>query len=86
MKPEENIYEVQKWFTHIVNHLITLGKSFGKEEINIKILKILNKSWQPKVTAISESRDLTTMNMAPLFGKLREHELELGRLKEEQES
>jgi len=32
-----------------------------------------------------ESRDLTTMHMKTLFGKLKEHELELGRLKEEEE-
>ncbi|WVZ15533.1 hypothetical protein V8G54_013099 [Vigna mungo] len=35
---------------------------------------------------ISESRDLTTMNMATLFDKLNEHELELGKLKEEEET
>jgi len=34
------------------------------------------------VTAISETRDLTTLTIAALFGKLREHELEMTRLKE----
>ena len=85
MKAGENICDVQKRFTHIVNHLLALGKIFDKEELNIKILKSLNRTWQPKVTAISESRDLTSMNIATLFGKLREHELELGRLKEEED-
>ena len=32
--------------------------------------------------AISEIRDLTTLSTATLFGKLREHELEMTRLKE----
>ena len=68
-----------------MNHLLALGKTFDNEELNIKILKSLSRAWQPKVTAISESRDLTSINMATLFGKLREHELELGRLKEEKE-
>jgi len=85
MKAEETIYDVQKRFTHIVNHLKALGKAFEKEELNIKILKSLNRVWQPKVTIISKSRDLSTMSMATLFGKLREHELELGRLKEGEE-
>jgi len=67
---------------HIVNHLLSLGKTFDKVELNIKILKSLNRAWQPKVTVISESRDLTSMNIVTLFGKLREHELEPGRLKE----
>jgi len=74
--------DVQKRFTHIVNHLIRLGKQFDKEELNIKILKCLDKSWQPKMTAIFETRDLTTLTTPTLFGKLREHELEMTRLKE----
>jgi len=31
----------------------------------------------PKFTAISKSMDLTTLTIASLFGKLREHELEM---------
>jgi len=82
MQQGESIANVWKRFTHIVNHLIRLGKQFDKEKLNIKILKCLDKSWQPKVTTISESRDLTTLTTAALFGKLREHELEMTRLKE----
>ena len=85
MKAGESICDVQKIFTHIVNHLLALGKTFDKEELNIKILKSLNRTWQPKVTTIFESRDLTSMNIATLIGKLREHELELGRHKEEED-
>ncbi|XP_068499214.1 uncharacterized protein [Phaseolus vulgaris] len=76
----ETIAEVQKRFTHIVNHLISLGKTFAKEELDIKILKCLDRTWQPKVTTISEFKDLTSFTTAPLFGKLREHELEMNRL------
>ena len=43
MKPGETIVQVQKRFTHIVNHLIGLGELFDKEELNIKILKCLDK-------------------------------------------
>jgi len=76
----ESIDEVQKRFTHIINHLMSLGKTFDKEELNIKILKCLERSWQPKVTTISESKDLTSLTTASLFSKLREHELEMNRL------
>jgi len=69
MKSGESICDVQKRFTHIVNHILALGKTFDKEELNIKILKSLNRTWQPKVTTIFESRDLTSMNIATLFGK-----------------
>jgi len=76
----ESIAEVQKRFTHIINHLMSLGKTFDKEELNIKILKCLDRSWQPKVTTISESKDLTSLTTTSLFGKLRKHELEMKRL------
>ena len=82
MQQGETIADVQKWFTHIVNHLIGLGKQFDKEEMNIKILMCLDRSWQPKVITISDTKDLTTLTTAALFGKLREHELEMTRLKE----
>jgi len=85
MQQGETIYDVHKRFTHIVNHLTGLGKTFDANELNIKILKSLNRTWQPKVTTITESQNLATMTMAALFGKLREHELELGRLNEEED-
>jgi len=80
MQKGETIVEVQKRFTHIVNHLMSLRKMFDKEELNIKILKCIDRSWQPKVTAISESKNLTSMTTTSLFGKLKEHELEINRL------
>jgi len=75
MKQGESITDVQKRFIHIVNHLMGLGKEFDKEELNIKVLKCLDRSWQPKVTTISETRDLSTLTTTALFGKLREHEI-----------
>jgi len=76
----ESIAEVQKRFTHIINHLMSLGKTFDKKELNIKILKCLDRSWQPKDTAISKSKDLTSLITTSLFGKLREYELEMNKL------
>jgi len=78
----ETISDAQNTFTHTLNHLIGLGKVFRREKLNIKILKCLDRSWQPKVTAISESKHLITLTTTSLFGKLREHELEMNRLNE----
>ena len=86
MQQRESIVEVQKRFTHIVYHLIGLGKEFDKEELDIKVLKCLHKSWQPKVTTISKSRDLSIMTRTTLFGKLREHEIKMQRLNEQESS
>jgi len=80
----ETISDVQKRFTHIVNNLINFGKIFEREELNINILKCLDKSWQPKVTAIFESKDLTTLTTTSLFGKLREDKLEMNQLNDQE--
>jgi len=36
------------------------------------------------VTTISESKDLTTLTTTSLFGKLREHEIEMNRLNDQE--
>jgi len=84
MQKRETVIDVQKRYTHTVNHLISIGKTFEREELNIKILKCLDRSWQPKVTVISESKDLTTLTPTSLFGKLREHELEMNRMNDQE--
>lgn len=68
----------------MVNHLIGQDKVFEREELNIKIIKCLDMSWQPKVISISESKDLTTLTTASLFGKLRKHYLEMNGLNEQE--
>ena len=75
---------MQKRFTHIVNHLINLGKIFERQELDINILKCLDRSWQPTVNAIFESKYLTILTTTSLFGKLREHELEMNRLNDQE--
>lgn len=82
MEPNESIKNMQTRFIHIKNNLRTLGKTFSNEDMINKVLRCLDRNWQPKVTAISESRNLATMSLSTLFGKLQEHELELKRLNE----
>ena len=84
MFKRETISDVQKRFTHTVNHLISLGKIFEREDLNIKILKCLDRSWQPMVTATLEFKDLTTLTTTSLFGKLREHVLEMNQLNDQE--
>jgi len=86
MNQNETIQDMQKRFTHIVNHLASLGKIFPNEDLINKVLRCLSKQWQPKVTAIAESKDLTNMSLATLFGKLQEYEMELMRLHQHEEN
>uniref|UniRef100_A0A151UIG9 Retrovirus-related Pol polyprotein from transposon TNT 1-94 n=1 Tax=Cajanus cajan TaxID=3821 RepID=A0A151UIG9_CAJCA len=77
MNNGESIFYFQNRFTHLINHLVDLGRKFEEEELNLKVLQCLDRSWQAKVTAIEESKDLTSLTLATLFGKLREHEQKL---------
>ncbi|XP_061360887.1 uncharacterized protein LOC133304840 [Gastrolobium bilobum] len=84
MNDGETIQSMQKRFTHIITHLDALGSTYTNFQLVTKVLRSLNRDWQPKVTAICESKDLKTMSIATLFGKLQEHELELTRTLKEQ--
>ena len=86
MKTNESIQDMQKRFTHIVYHLASLGRTFQNEDLINKVLRCLSREWQPKVIAITESRDLSIMSLATLFGKLLEHEMELQRLNQHEEN
>ncbi|KAH1192833.1 hypothetical protein GmHk_19G053978 [Glycine max] len=86
MNQNETIQDMQKRFTHIVNHLAALGKIFPNEDLINKVLRCLSRQWQPKVTTIAESRDLPNMSLATLFGKLQEHEMELMRVNQHEEN
>lgn len=75
--------DVQKRFTHIVNHLKGLGKVFGEDKLNVKILKSLNRTWQSKVMIISDSKDLSSITHVELLKKLREYEIDTTWMTEE---
>nr|KYP47750.1 hypothetical protein KK1_030582 [Cajanus cajan] len=74
MNHGESISDFQKRFTDLINHLVDLGRKFEEEELNLKVLQCLDRSWQARVTTIEESKDLASLTLATFFGKLREHE------------
>ena len=43
MNTNENIQSMQKRFTHIVNHLASLGKTFPNEDLINKVLRCLSR-------------------------------------------
>lgn len=68
MKPRENIYDMQKKFIHIMNHMRTLEKVFQSEDLFVKFLRFLNYSCQPKVTSIFKtSRILQSVNHIKIY-------------------
>jgi len=81
MEESESITSMQMRFIHIVNKLQNLGKDISNEDCTNKILRCMIREWQPKVTAIKESQNFNVLSMITLFGKLKEHEHEIIRLK-----
>ena len=78
MKPHETIIEMTYCLSALVTTLRKLGKSFTKEEVNNKILRILpKKDWESRVTSIEEAQDLANLPTDVLIGKLLTHELSI---------
>ena len=48
MNQNETIQDIQKRFTHIVNHLASLEKIFHNEDFINKVLRCLSSQWQPR--------------------------------------
>ncbi|GAV63694.1 UBN2 domain-containing protein, partial [Cephalotus follicularis] len=77
MQPNESIKNLYNRLLDITNGLLGLGKVFGQDELVRKLLGCLNDEWEPKVTAIEESKDLKTMEIEELLGSLMTHEEEV---------
>ena len=75
MKSSETIGNMYTRFTDVVNGLKGLGKSFSDFELVNKILRSLPKSWDPKVTAIQEAKDLSNFPLEELIGSLMTYEM-----------
>ena len=69
--------EMQKRFSHLINRLNLLGNLISNAIATNKFLRYLTKNWKPKVTAIKKAKNLETLGLTALFGKLEEHEQEL---------
>ena len=75
MGDRESVMDMYTRFTHITNELKSLGKSFTTEELVRKILRILPHSWEAKVTAIQEAKDMNKITLDELIGNLQTYEL-----------
>jgi len=75
MGDRETIMDMYTRFTHITNELKSLGKTFTTEELVRKILRFLSRSWEVKVTAIQEAKDLKTLSLDELIDNLQTYEL-----------
>ncbi|GKV51922.1 hypothetical protein SLEP1_g58536 [Rubroshorea leprosula] len=77
MKSEESIQDMYTRLNDIVTNLKALSKVYPSQEVVRKVLRSLPKNWEAKKTAIEESKDLNTLKLDDLIGKLLTYEMEI---------
>ncbi|XP_075084902.1 uncharacterized protein LOC142168139 [Nicotiana tabacum] len=71
MKDGETIQEIYTRFTTLKNKLKSLGRINPEEERVKKILnRVLPITWESKITAIQESKNIATLSLYELIGNL----------------
>lgn len=68
MISRKNILDMQKSFTVLTNHLISLRKVLTGDELSLKVPRPISRPRQPNVTAISDKKILSKMTLEKLFG------------------
>ncbi|XP_070048835.1 uncharacterized protein [Nicotiana tomentosiformis] len=85
MKESEPIPDMMTRFTIITNELKSLEKVFTSEELVGKVLRILPASWESKVTAIQEAKELDKISFDELVENLKTHEMRKIELRKEEQ-
>ncbi|GJX56097.1 zf-CCHC domain-containing protein [Tanacetum coccineum] len=62
-------------FNTIITSLKALDEGYSSKNYVRKFLRALHSKWRAKVTAIEESKDLTSLSLDELIGNLKVHEL-----------
>ncbi|XP_070017679.1 uncharacterized protein [Nicotiana sylvestris] len=75
MKDDESIQDMHTRFTSIINELLSLSDSIPRNKLVRKILSILPSSWESKVNATTEVKDLHELTVDELVGNLKTYEM-----------
>ena len=77
MSDNECFDEFYAKLNDIVNFAYNLGKIYDQPMMVRKILRSLAKNFRPKVTVITESKDMDSIPVDELVGYLQSYELDL---------
>nr|XP_016477134.1 PREDICTED: uncharacterized protein LOC107798626 [Nicotiana tabacum] len=69
MKDDESIQDMHTRFTSIINDLHSLGEIIPRNKLVRKILSILPSTWESKVNAITNAKDLQELTVDELYSK-----------------
>nr|XP_018624434.1 uncharacterized protein LOC108944157 [Nicotiana tomentosiformis] len=67
MKDDESIQDMHTRFTSIINKLYSLGEIIPRNKLVRMILSVLPRSWESKVNAITEVKDLQQLTIDELI-------------------
>ncbi|GKE62003.1 hypothetical protein Tco_1512370, partial [Tanacetum coccineum] len=70
---DESIDSAFARFNTIITSLKTLNEGYSSKNYLRKFLRALHLKWRAKVTAIKESKDLTSLSLDELIGNLKVH-------------
>ena len=79
MSDDECFDEFYAKLNDIVNFAYNLGKIYDQPKMIRKILRSLTKNFRPKVTVITESKDVDSIPIDELVGYLQSYELDLSK-------
>ena len=77
MSDDESFDEFYTKLNDIVNSAYNLGEIYDQPKIVRRILRSLTKDFRPKVTAITESKDVDSILVDELVRSLQSYELDL---------
>ncbi|GJY34742.1 retrovirus-related pol polyprotein from transposon TNT 1-94 [Tanacetum coccineum] len=72
---DESIYSAFDGFNTIITSLKALDEGYSSKNYARKFLRALHPKWRAKVTAIEESKDLTSLSLDELIDNLKVHEM-----------
>ena len=70
MSDDDFFYEFYAKLNDIVNSAYNLGEIYGQPKIVRKMLRSLTEDFRPKVTTITESKDMDSIPVDELVGSL----------------
>ena len=79
MFDDESFNEFYAKLNDIVNSAYYLGKIYDQPKVVRKILRSLTENFRPKVTAITESRDVDSIPVDELIRSLQSYEFDLSK-------
>ncbi|GJU82072.1 hypothetical protein Tco_1284437 [Tanacetum coccineum] len=73
--PNKSIDSAFARFNTIITSLKALDEGYSSKKYVRKFLRALHPKWRAKVTAIEESKDLTSLSLDELIGNLKVYEM-----------